>query len=287
MIQCFSKKKFESCFEGCQRPRLLSASKIDFHYAIYPRVLHRHADFLELLYVRTGTGVYIIDGERYDIKKGDIIICNANVLHDEDTSQSKNLNTLSVAVSDINIKKLPKNCLIAANTIPIVHTNGNSISEIMSIIYELLSDIASDMTETCTYLTIALICNVLDIVNEQKEYENNAIKKRGYIIVKQVKSYIDNNFYNDITLKSISKEINVSPYHLAHVFKNSTGYSPIQYVLRRRIGEAQSLLITTKLNITNIALSVGYNNSCHFNSIFSKYIGMSPSRYRNLYVKKK
>ena len=70
MIQCFASPTFDSSFEHSKPPRLISASKIDSSYSIHPRVLHKHNDFLELLYVRSGTGVYIVDEQRYNICEG-------------------------------------------------------------------------------------------------------------------------------------------------------------------------------------------------------------------------
>ena len=58
----------------------------------------------------------------------------------------------------------------------------------------------------------------------------------------------------------------------------------LQYVLRRRIGEAQTLLITTDLPVTRIASQVGYDNPSHFNAQFSKAVGMAPRTFRKEYV---
>ena len=54
----------------------------------------------------------------------------------------------------------------------------------------------------------------------------------------------------------------------------------MQYIIRRRIGEAQNLLITTRRSITDIALSCGYNNSNYFQSVFKRLVGMTPGQYR-------
>ena len=89
MIQCFASRVFESSFEQNKPPRH------DFcESRLTPRIRFTRAcfintiDFLELLYVRSGTGIYIVDEQRYNISEGDIIICNAGVLHDEDPSQA-------------------------------------------------------------------------------------------------------------------------------------------------------------------------------------------------------
>ena len=97
------------------------------------------------------------------------------------------------------------------------------------------------------------------------------------VFAHRIKDYIDRHFAEDFSLQSMADALHVSPYYLAHVCKDVTGYSPLQYVLRRRIGEAQTLLITTEL-------PVGYDNPSHFNAQFSKAVGMSPRTFRKEYV---
>ena len=286
MIQCFASPTFESSFEQNKPPRLISASKIDSSYSIHPRVLHKHNDFLELLYVRSGTGIYIVDEQRYNISEGDIIICNAGVLHDEDPSQAQDLNTYSLALADIAVRGLPPNCLISPEYSPVFPAGERAqiFGELMGMIHSLLATDPKGATETCNYLAAALISKLLLVIRQYCETEGNTVRSRTDIIAGQVKHYIDTHFDEQFTLQDISDAIRVSPYHLAHMFKETTGYSPMQYTVRRRLGEAQSLLITTSLSVTEIAVSVGFGNPCHFNTMFSKYIGMSPSRYRSSYV---
>ncbi len=54
----------------------------------------------------------------------------------------------------------------------------------------------------------------------------------------------------------------------------------MHYIVRRRIGEAQLLLVFTKKSITEIASEVGFDNLSHFNVQFKKYVGLSPLAYR-------
>ena len=82
----------------------------------------------------------------------------------------------------------------------------------------------------------------------------------------------------------MGEALNISPYYLSHVFKEMSGYSPMQYLLRRRIGEAQTLLISTDLPVTTIAGMVGYDTQSYFNLQFSKNVGMPPKKYRQNYL---
>ena len=82
----------------------------------------------------------------------------------------------------------------------------------------------------------------------------------------------------------MGEALHISPYYLSHVFKQMSGYSPVQYLLRRRIGEAQTLLITTDLPITTIAGMVGYDTQSYFNLQFTKNVGMPPKKFRQNYI---
>ena len=94
----------------------------------------------------------------------------------------------------------------------------------------------------------------------------------------------DDYIVKPITLQSMGEAMHISPYYLSHVFKEMSGYSPVQYLLRRRIGEAQTLLITTELSVTRIAEMVGYDSSSYFNLQFTKNVGMPPNKYRHNYI---
>ena len=64
------------------------------------------------------------------------------------------------------------------------------------------------------------------------------------------------------------------------MFKQKTGYSFKQYILRRRIGEAQIRLVNTQDSVQAISEAVGFEDASYFSRIFSKYIGLTPSEYR-------
>ena len=97
---------------------------------------------------------------------------------------------------------------------------------------------------------------------------------------RKVQEYIDQHYQEPLTLQEIGKALHLSPYYLSHVFKEASGYSPMQYLLRRRIGEAQNLLISTDLPIARISEMVGYETQNYFNLQFSKHVGVPPRKFR-------
>lgn len=286
MIQCFA-PAMESPLLKSSQLRLISASKMDSGYKlVHPRVLHKHERFLEILYVRSGSGIYIVDNERYAVSKGDIIVNNANTLHDEDPGSNNNLNMYCIMVADVHIENLPPNCLLPRGAMPVfsAEEHADKVEAIMSMIYVMLATEPEACVETCHYLTVALLSQLLMLTRRETFQAGKHNTRTNHdIIAARVKNYIDSHYDEHFTLEDISREICVSPYYLSHIFKKTTGFSPMHYTTRRRLGEAQSLLIMTSRPITDIALSIGFGSQCQFYNIFKKYIGMSPGKYRETY----
>ena len=92
--------------------------------------------------------------------------------------------------------------------------------------------------------------------------------------------YVGDNLAEDLTHSGIAREVNLSPYHFARMFKRSTGLSPHQYVVRRRIERAKELLTNTDLPVGVVARRVGFASSSHFAQQFGRIVGVAPSALR-------
>ncbi len=83
-----------------------------------------------------------------------------------------------------------------------------------------------------------------------------------------------------MTIARLVKEFYISPYHLSHMFKQKTGYSVKQYLLRRRLGETQIRLAMTQDSVQTIAEESGFEDASYFSRIFAKHVGLTPTEYR-------
>ncbi len=98
-------------------------------------------------------------------------------------------------------------------------------------------------------------------------------------IIEQIK-FIENNYYEALTLDQLSTQAMMSKNSFMNVFKKLTGKSPIQYLLDIRIRLAQSFLLESTKSIGEIANSVGFENPLYFSTLFKKKIGLSPKQFR-------
>lgn len=84
----------------------------------------------------------------------------------------------------------------------------------------------------------------------------------------------------DISLADLAAAANLSPFHFARAFKQTTGLPPHHYQLMRRMECAKDLLSNTRLSVTEVALGVGYGSSQTLARVFRKEVGASPIEYR-------
>jgi AraC family transcriptional regulator len=98
--------------------------------------------------------------------------------------------------------------------------------------------------------------------------------------MKKVFDYVDASLHQDIHLSDLASVAVMSPYYFARLFKNSTGVSPHQYVILRRIDRAKEMLRHSKMSIFEIGVRVGYADAKHFRTLFRREIGISPNDYR-------
>ena len=286
MILSFAKNTVSTSFEKGCIPRLLPASNITVGFSQHPRILHNHDDRMELLYIRTGSGSYIVGDECYDIRPGNIIVCNPGILHDELPEHNRHLSMLSLAVTDLKIKGLPKNHLIPDTIKPILKMDKSMVlmDAIFQSIFDSLAFGSESSQETNIYLTQALLSLVLHAFEEYGNPVPPLAPGEKPDLLHEIKRYIDQNYMEKLSIPQISEKFYISQSHLSHLFKKKLGFSPMQYIARRRIGEAQSMLVLSTRSITEIATEVGFDNLSHFNVQFKKYVGLSPLTYRKKYI---
>lgn len=116
------------------------------------------------------------------------------------------------------------------------------------------------------------------LMEENKKQQDKAAK--GY--VNQAEKFIEDSLFQDLTTEIISREVHISPDYLHHIFKDSTGFSIMEYVTIKRIDKSKELLKATKKKVTEIASLVGIPNSQYFSTIFKKYTAMTPNQYRRI-----
>lgn len=98
--------------------------------------------------------------------------------------------------------------------------------------------------------------------------------------INMVIDFIENNYYDQITIDDMTKNTHISKYHFIRLFRRAMGITPYQYLMNYRINVSKTLLRTTNKSVTQIAELCGFLDASNFTSKFKKHTGQRPLEYR-------
>lgn len=96
--------------------------------------------------------------------------------------------------------------------------------------------------------------------------------------------YIQQNLDREMTLKELAGIMDLHPTYFSDLFHRLIGMRPVAYINRKRIEQAQLLLMTTTLSIKEISYRLGFSDPNYFTRVFKKQTGSSPRLYRRAHV---
>ncbi|PWJ47932.1 AraC family transcriptional regulator [Faecalicatena contorta] len=276
------KNQISDIFRDKEIPQLTAVYLIDeTHNNKYARLFHSHDSELELYYVHSGCGYYMVENQLYAVKEGDMIICNEKVLHGDAPAFNNSMRSYCCALTNVRIKNLPNNCLIKNSTSPIVSCGSfaEKIGPLMELIFMLSLDF-EQLYDVCSSMSISVLLLINQLLLSRDRHQIRTSANNSDAIVDKIKHYLDTHYTKPLSLESISKALNMTPNYVSHAFKAKMNISPIHYLLYRRFGEAQSLLMNTELTMAEISDLLGFSNPAHFSAMFKKHVGLSPVQYK-------
>ena len=238
-------------------------------------IQHSH-DFCEILYVAGGAGEAILEGKKFRLAPGDLVVVNPGTLHEERSDAKAPLRLIFLAIRDFAVPGLPAGCLSQEKYR--VLSCGEYRYKMDIYLRELLQETSSQIEfyqEISQGLVSALLVLVMRLIRINPEDEAALSQE-----CQKIKEYLDQNFTSLITLDSLSETVYISKHYLSHLFKEQTGVSPIKYLTSKRMEKACELLSETELPVSEVSKAVGYENPLYFSQVFKRIYGISPVKYR-------
>ncbi len=99
-------------------------------------------------------------------------------------------------------------------------------------------------------------------------------------MVTKAKDFIREHHAEDLSLPQVAQVAHASPFHFCKLFKRATGLSFTNFLSRVRIEKSKNLLNNPQLRVSEIAYEVGFQSLTHFNRVFQRILGQSPTEYR-------
>lgn len=263
---------------------------------------HWHEE-LEINLVKNGTAEFTIGDEKIILNEGQGIFLNKNVLHAirsvngddcillslifnpnvlfHNDSSALALNYINSVVDDSNMRylTLERKDMWGRNMLAYLGDifDANFSQEFG---YEL-----STKSALCQlWLLLLKKCNYKSIPSIGQSKKSTTLSP-DEIRIKDAILYIHTHYTEAISLDDIAASIHVSKSECCRCFKRAVNLTPFEYLMRYRILQAADKILQHDRNTTSIselAISVGFNNTSYFNKLFKKYFNCTPTEYRKL-----
>ena len=266
-----------------------SDKTFNFHHSIgllsgddkFYSLLHKHNCY-EILYVIDGKTDNYIEGERYHLIKGNVLIINYNELHMlEDITD--NFERMVIHISRDFITPFISIGVDLFRSFKVREQGHNNIltPEISSEYgfrdyFYRIEKLCKENTAENEILIKCLMIEILITLNKVHSIGGASSAKETNNAVKDVIKYINDNLTSDLSLDAITSTLFVTKTYLCHIFKKKTGISIIQYITNKRILLADELM-SNGASATEACVKSGFVNYSNFYKSYSKIMGHSPS----------
>lgn len=231
-------------------------------------------------YIISGQGSYLAGGKSYDLTPGDsfLVYPNTEVSYTADMKNPWEYAWVGFTGSDAPIilraTDFSQNSPVIQRNIP-----GELIHREILQIY----DARGNSLEHAVEMTGRLY-TMLSLFMQNSSHKKTADSASSY--VQKGIEFISSNYSYNITVDDIADYVGLSRSHLFRSFENVLNVSPKEYLTSFRMKQACYLLEHSRLSITAIANSVGYDNSLYFSKVFHQIKHISPREYRKDLLKK-
>lgn len=231
---------------------------------------------LELHYVVDGETIIRLEQKEYLARKGDLVIANSNILHEGICEGHMETMVVIFAMEDFSRELADKNVIFQA-----LVSSDQEISRIMMSIcgeykrqeigYRLICK--GKLLELLAYLVRHY---ALEMLSEQDSARRREKLERLNIVYQ----YIENHYPEPINNRQLAELIHISEGRFNHIFKESAGMAPLQYINETRLKKAMNLLKNGGFTTTEVAGAVGFSDYNHFGRLFRRRFGCAPMEAR-------
>ncbi len=260
---------------------------------------HWHEE-MEILIINDGIAEVSTDDATYTIEPGQAIIINQNVMHTIHPSEQKKCTFYSLVFHPDFLFGHKSSYLQTKYLLPVqnLHLFKMLVLDEKNEWHERMIDaindtIAINLTKPFGYEieTKGHLCRFWSLLISQLPRVETPVDVPQVSLdeqrVKQAMLYIRTHYAEPISLEDIADSVHISKSECCRCFSRTLQITPFEYLMKQRIYEATKLLLDTSgknLSIAELAASVGFNNTSYFNKLFKKYLGCTPTYYRNHYV---
>ncbi len=247
-------------YEQCKKEKGAIGPLVRSHFVIH--------------YCLKGKGYFKIEGQEYEIKENDMFFIPVDTKIAYAPNQNDPWTYLWIEVNGSAAQTLFQKAGFTKDT-PVFHDEDGKLKDIFCSLLENMDEISNDL------IAIAKVNQLLFEIIRRRNNGKKEIQQETKTVVKRICAYINENYTRStLNTSSIARHFFMNEAYLSRVFKQQTGFTITRYIYDIRMQKARLLLLSGRLNVQEVAYSVGFNDPLYFSKQFKKYSHLSPSKYK-------
>lgn len=253
------------------------------------QVLHYH-DALEINMIKSGTGYYMINGNRYEFEPGDILIINSNDLHCAYETRDLVMQVITFDAGWFmgNLRYDPQLLSpfqeIGLHFTNLLDRNHPEMPHMRWLLQQMQQEHRQQLPSVASMVYVYMIQFFVHLNRHFRQLDlrkpEDAVSAVQLDKVRYVLSTLDERYAYPWTLKELSALVYLSPSRFSSLFSRTVGMSPISYLTHLRLEKVCDRLGETDEKIVEIAMECGFRSLSNFNRLFKRHMGMKPKDLR-------
>lgn len=243
-----------------------------FWYSLNNNCAPHFHSALELVYVRNGIMEATLNGKFYSVQGGELLLVPSYAVHRYWTPVKSDTVVMIIPLSYIPAFQK----ILTVKNFSLCHISDKSLNKEVARCMRRCCELqqkAPDSMATRGYIHV-----ILALLTENIPLEDMSTKDDD-ALVRNILSYLNNNYRNSLSLKSIADEFGYSASRFSHIFNKQVGCSISEYVNALRCRQVAGMLLDGEESIIQAAMSAGFNSMRTFYRAFMHVFGVSPSKY--------
>lgn len=256
----------------------------------FPKATKRN-NFFELIYVIDGTGIQIVNKNRFNYRKGNLFLLTPQDVYSFDIATPTTF--FFLRFNELFVKEKTGRDNDAVNQVEYILQNAshrpgcilkNKVDK--PLIASLIESILNEQTNQQLYynrITEQIVNTIITIVarNIALKLPKNIKESTGEPVL-EILQYIQENIFDQENLRAekLSDHFNISLNYLGRYFKKQIGETLQSYIVNYKLRLIETRLLHSDMRINEIAYELNFSDESHLNRVFKKYKGMNPSEFR-------
>lgn len=217
--------------------------------------------YYDLTYVTEGTMTYYADGKRIRLRKNDAIFLSPGTLRSREAGGAVRYVSFNFQLHEgvtLPFEEYMPGCIT------------HEIRQVFSLFSQQHLSPKSHSAQKCTNLLNYVLFELLDA---------RALRSHNPH-VQRILAHIEEHAHTNLTLRSLSRLVGLTPEYTATLFKKEIGKTLTEYIIEHRLLQAKSLILGSALSLREVAARVGFESYPYFSRLFKKQFSTTPMQLR-------